>query len=203
MIALILRISPAPIINQLLPRIGRFVSTSLRWFNPLIERIIFMNTIQIKLFLLLLPCVLAACALEFKNAQPAHELVRLSQSPGSVPLGWRVFQDRCASCHGPAALGTANAPNLLPLVRDMDLQRFSSRVLQRYDWGLPAEKMTEQSQTSPAQQASADELAPRKQPALEMPAWQGEPRVTTHISDVYAYLSARAQGVQGTGRPVQ
>jgi hypothetical protein len=36
---------------------------------------------------------------------------------------------------------------------------------------------------------------------LTMPAWQGEPRVTAHIVDLYAYLSARAQGTQGPDRP--
>jgi hypothetical protein len=34
-----------------------------------------------------------------------------------------------------------------------------------------------------------------------MPAWQGEPIVIVHIVDLYAYLSARAQGAQGSGRP--
>ena len=41
----------------------------------------------------------------------------------------------------------------------------------------------------------------RQQGALSMPAWQGEPRVNAHIMDLYAYLSARAEGRQGPGRP--
>ena len=36
---------------------------------------------------------------------------------------------------------------------------------------------------------------------LTMPAWQGEPVVTAHVMDLYAYLSARADGRQGPGRP--
>lgn len=35
-----------------------------------------------------------------------------------------------------------------------------------------------------------------------MPAWDGKPIVTTHIVDLHAYLSARAQGTQGPGRPL-
>jgi hypothetical protein len=34
-----------------------------------------------------------------------------------------------------------------------------------------------------------------------MPAWQDEPPVKAHIMDLYAYLSARADGRQGTGQP--
>ena len=40
-----------------------------------------------------------------------------------------------------------------------------------------------------------------RQGAIQMPAWQGEPRVQAHIADLYAWLSARAQGTQGPGRP--
>ena len=58
--------------------------------------------------------LLGGCALEVENTQAAHEVARLSKPPGSVYTGWRVFQDRCASCHGPAATGTGNAPDLLP-----------------------------------------------------------------------------------------
>ena len=37
--------------------------------------------------------------------------------------------------------------------------------------------------------------------APAMPAWQGEPRVSAHIADLYAYLSARAEGIQAAGKP--
>jgi hypothetical protein len=32
-------------------------------------------------------------------------------------------------------------------------------------------------------------------------AWQDEPPVNAHVLDLYAYLSARADGVAGPGRP--
>jgi len=41
----------------------------------------------------------------------------------------------------------------------------------------------------------------RREGQLVMPAWESEPRVNAHIMDLYAYLSARALGSQGPGRP--
>jgi len=141
--------------------------------------------------------VLVGCgAVEVQNRQAAQELARLANPPGSVYTGWRVFQDRCAGCHGPAATG-ASGPDLLPIVREMGARQFVSLVLTRYDWGLPA---AQASRNSAAQEALIEEIVQRKEDALTMPAWQGEPRVNAHIVDLYAYLSARAQGTQGPDR---
>ncbi|MCH8178225.1 MAG: c-type cytochrome [Proteobacteria bacterium] len=141
---------------------------------------------------------LGACSVEWQNRQAAREVARAANPPGSVYTGWRLFQDKCASCHGAAATGTASAPNLLPLVRDMGAQQFMSVVLRRYDWGLPVARDGRQ---DPAMAALMDDLLQRRQHALTMPAWQGEPGVTVHIADLYAYLSARAHDAQGPGRP--
>jgi hypothetical protein len=46
-----------------------------------------------------------------------------------------------------------------------------------------------------------DEIVQRKNYGFSMPAWEGQPRVNAHIADLYAYLSARAQGTQGPGQP--
>ncbi len=146
--------------------------------------------------------LLAGCAVEtveWQNKQAAQEVARLSQPPGSVYIGWRVFQDRCARCHGPAATGTANAPDLLPRVRDMGPRRFVGLVLQRYDWNLPPAQARSESAT---RDALIEVVMQRKEAPLVMPAWEAEPRVNAHIADLYAYLSARAEGTQGPGRPV-
>lgn len=142
---------------------------------------------------------LAGCALEVQNQQPAQAIAQLAKPPGSVYTGWRVFQDRCAACHGPAATGTAGAPDLLPRLRDMGPHRFVNLVLRRYDWTLPATPATRSEGAT--QEALVEEVVQRRQGLLTMPAWQGEPRVNAHIADLYAYLSARAQGTQGPGRP--
>jgi cytochrome c2 len=142
--------------------------------------------------------LLSGCAVEVLNTQAAQELKHASQPPGSVYAGWRVFQDKCAACHGPAALGTAGGPDLLPRVRDMGPHQFVSLVLKRYDWSHAG---VQASSNGAARDAMVDDLVQRKSYGLTMPAWEGEPRANAHIADLYAYLSARAQGAQGPGRP--
>lgn len=144
--------------------------------------------------------LLAGCALEVENRQAAQEVARLSRPPGSVYIGWRVFQDRCVGCHGAAATGTARGPDLLPRVRAMGSRQFVSLVLKRYDWNLPA---AQAGGAGAARELLIDEIVQRKEAyTLTMPAWGGEPVVSAHIADLYAYLSARAHGTQGPGRPV-
>ena len=163
-------------------------------------RKVMMTMVKLSMLALSSALLLAGCAVEFQNAQPAQEVARLSKPPGSVYVGWRVFQDRCASCHGAAAAGGVGAPNLLPLVRDMGSRQFVSLVLKRYDWGLPPAQARGD---SAAQAALVETIVQRREEPLTMPAWQGEPRVQAHIADLYAYLSARAQGTQGPDRPEQ
>ena len=132
---------------------------------------------------------LAGCAVEVQNRQPAREVAAMSAPAGSVYTGWRVFQDRCASCHGVAASGGANGPDLLPRLRALTERDFASLVLKRYEWHVPATD------------AVLQDILKRQETPMTMPAWQGEPRVTAHIVDLYAYLSARADGRQGPGKP--
>jgi hypothetical protein len=80
----------------------------------------------------------------------------------------------------------------------MGSRRFVNLVLRRYDWSLPAGQANAE---SAAREALIDEILQRREEALAMPAWQGEPRVSAHIVDLYAYLSARADGTQGPDRP--
>lgn len=142
--------------------------------------------------------LLAGCAVELQNTQAAQQVAAASKPPGSVYAGWRVFQDKCAGCHGSAATGTAGGPDLLPRVRGMGSRRFVNLVLNRYDWSLPAAQAGTE---NAAREALIEQIVQRKEGALTMPAWQGEPRVSAHIVDLYAYLSARAEGSQGPDRP--
>jgi len=147
-----------------------------------------------------LAATLAACnSVEIQNRQPLAEVRQESRPPGTVYAGWRVFQDKCARCHGLSGTGTPDAPNLLPFVREMGPNRFVSLVLKRYDWNLPPNEAVA---TGDAHEALINETVEGKGVAIVMPAWQGEPRVTAHIMDLYAYLSARAEGTQGPGRPL-
>lgn len=140
----------------------------------------------------------AGCTVQWQNRQAAQEMAERARPAGSVYAGWRVFQARCASCHGADAGGGAQAPDLLPRVRDMGSRRFVSLVLHRYDWPLPAGAARSE---GAAREALVTDIEQRRQGALTMPAWQGEPTVQAHIVDVWAWLSARAQGSLGPGRP--
>lgn len=136
---------------------------------------------------------LAACGgIGLSNPQPREELLREGRPPASTAYtGWRVFQERCAGCHGADAGGTAVGPDLLPRLRTIGERRFTAWVLDRYEWpGLP-----------PAAGARADEVMQRRQGAITMPEWRGEPVVQAHIADLYRYLAARAEGRLGPGRP--
>jgi hypothetical protein len=146
--------------------------------------------------------LLGACAgdvaVTVENTQAAKEVERLTRPQGAVYPGWRVFQEKCASCHGPDASGTGKAPDLLPIVQQMGPRGFVDLVLRRYDWNLPrVQGVGEQD----ALDRLVDDILQRKDPAVVMPAWQDNPSVSAHILDLYAYLSARAEGSQGKGRP--
>lgn len=151
---------------------------------------------------MLLPMVVSAlamgCAVDVQNTRPSQELARRALPEGQVYIGWRVFQQKCATCHGAAATGAATGPDLLPSIREMGSHRFVSLVLRRYDWILAA---AESDPGKAAQDAMVEKILQGREEALVMPAWQGDPTVTAHIIDLYAYLSARAEGTQGPGRP--
>ncbi len=157
------------------------------------------NRMTMRCCVLALALAAAGCAVEVQNTQPAQDMAQQARPPGSVYTGWRVFQDKCVACHGAAATGTERGPDLLPRVREMGSRRFVNLVLYRYDWNLPAARAGSE---SAAREALIDQVLQRQQGDLTMPAWQGEPRVTAHIADLHAYLSARAAGTQGTGRPL-
>lgn len=143
---------------------------------------------------------LSACAVTLQNTEPAAELARESQPPGSVYIGWRMFNDRCAGCHGVDATGPARMPDLLEDVREMGPRRFANLVLLRYDWSRPS---APDGNEEAARTDLVELILQRKETPFTMPEWQGEPQVSAHILDLYAYLSARADGVQGPGRPAR
>lgn len=148
-----------------------------------------------------LALLLSGCAVEVQNTQPAKALAEAAKPPGSVVVGWRLFQEKCAACHGPAANGTGLGPDLVPRVAAIGPRQFVSLVLKRYDWNL---SMSKASREGAPPEALVDAIMLRKQDyATQMPAWEANPSVSAHIVDLYAYLSARAQGTQGPGRPAE
>lgn len=147
---------------------------------------------------LLVASLLSACSVTVQNTEPARKLAREALPAGDLAVGWRVFQQKCAACHGVTATGSANAPDLLPRLREMGAHQFAGLVLRRYDWLFAA---AESSPSTTNQDELADRILRGREGTLTMPAWQGDPAVTAHITDLYAYLAARADGTVGTGRP--
>ena len=146
-----------------------------------------------------LPLLIVGCSMEFINARPAREL---HPPPVAVNLyaGWRVFQAKCSTCHGESAMGSDKAPNLLPIVRNMSSRHFAEMVLKRYDLG---NGLTQGSEKKSTTDSYIDDILNRKEPPIAMPAWQGEPTVNAHILDLYAYLTARAEGKFSTESPAR
>lgn len=117
--------------------------------------------------------------------------------------GWRIFHATCNACHGAGGAGTAMAPNLVERIGSMTPRAFTAKVLASYRI------------VSPADGPAADNGAATPDTMLEqimrrergtsgrvvMPAWEGDARVEPHVLDLYAYLSARADGKIGAGEP--
>ncbi len=147
--------------------------------------------------------LIVGCSMEFINARPAREL-HPEPITANLYAGWRVFQAKCSQCHGASAKGSERAPDLLPIVRTMTARHFAEMVLKRYDLGNGLGNGSVQgSEKKSTTDAYIDDILVRKEPPIEMPAWQGEPTVNAHILDLYAYLTARAEGKFSTERPTQ
>lgn len=117
----------------------------------------------------------------------------------STFVGWRVFQARCATCHGTAATGQQNAPNLLPRVAAMSASQFVGVVLNRYK--LVMHKGEIGPEGSGLRDAWMADVLQRQQGDLTMPEWAGDTTVKPHVLDLYAYLRARADGALDAGTP--
>jgi hypothetical protein len=144
------------------------------------------------------PILLTGCTLELANTKPAREIRTPVQADGDLYAGWRVFQDKCASCHGVAAVGSDRAPNLLRVIGGMPPRQFAALVLKRYDLGSGVARGVQDSSTL---EVTVDEIMRRSEAPIEMPEWQSEPAVNAHILDLYTYLAARAEGKLGVERP--
>jgi mono/diheme cytochrome c family protein len=113
-------------------------------------------------------------------------------------IGWRLFHTTCYGCHGVGGVGTDLAPNLVERVKTMTPRAFAAKVLTSYRLVSPGEEGSELEATLEAlmqrERGSARGL-------LLMPAWESHANVPPHVLDLYAYLSARADGMLGPGRP--
>ena len=114
-------------------------------------------------------------------------------------MGWRVFQARCAECHGAAATGLQNAPNLLPRVAAMSPTQFVGIILNRHKLVMARGEIDPED--SGTREAWLAQVLRRQSGELTMPEWAGEATVEPHVLDLYAYLRARADGALPAGPP--
>jgi hypothetical protein len=117
--------------------------------------------------------------------------------------GWRVFHSACHVCHGAGATGTDIAPSLLPRMESMTRREFAERVLVRYRLLYPGDSRAAVNPTQDRQAVIEEVMAKKRGPKgrISMPGWEGDEDINAHILDLYAYLSARADGMIGPGKP--
>ncbi|MDP1535950.1 MAG: hypothetical protein Q8L95_02030 [Burkholderiales bacterium] len=117
--------------------------------------------------------------------------------------GWRLFHTACYGCHGVGGAGTDLAPNLVERVKTLTPRAFATKVLTSYRIVLPASEANTEDRSA-VREAMLEEVMRRERGArgqIIMPAWEADPKVNPHVLDLYAYLSARADGQLGPGQP--
>lgn len=119
-------------------------------------------------------------------------------------LGWRLFHTTCYGCHGVGGVGTDLAPNLVERIKTLTPRGFAAKVLTSYRLVTPTDEGTPEDRAR-EHEAKLDELMRRERGGARtrvlMPAWESNPAVPPHVLDLYAYLSARADGELGPGEP--
>jgi mono/diheme cytochrome c family protein len=88
--------------------------------------------------------------------------------------GWLRYSAFCQTCHGTGGIGSAIAPDLTQALKSLNARQFETIV----SCGLKGNLGTG-----------------------VMPAWKDNPNISPYIENLWAYLSARANGALGPGRP--
>jgi hypothetical protein len=150
----------------------------------------------------------------------AMPMTATAQAPGEYRIengkvdagtftGWRLFHSSCHGCHGVDATGTDVAPNLVDRVGLLTPRAFVTKVLTSYRLVLP-DADTSSSDSAKSRESMIDEVLQQGRKGRQgrqgrfkvvMPAWEGDPIVNPHVLDIFAYLSARADGKLGVGKP--
>ncbi len=117
--------------------------------------------------------------------------------------GWRLFHTACYGCHGVDATGTDLAPNLVERVKTLSPRAFATKVLTSYRLVQPQGESNADERNAALEALIEDVMRQERSAAgrIPMPAWDDNERVRPHVLDLYAYLSARADGKLGPGRP--
>jgi len=144
----------------------------------------------------------AALSQQPAKPMPGEFVVIDGRADRGTYAGWKLFHTHCDGCHGVGAVGTSVAPNLVDRIGNYTPRGFATKVLSSYRIvpmpdGSPADKDAER-------EALLELLMKRERQAQGqplMPAWDSDDEVAPHVLDLYAYLTARAAGVLGPGKP--
>jgi mono/diheme cytochrome c family protein len=145
---------------------------------------------------------------------PLHAVPRSEPVPGDYRVvggkvdrgtltGWRLFHTTCYGCHGVDAVGTDLAPNLVERIKTLTPRAFATKVLTSYRIVLPASEAAADDRSA-VREAMIEEVMRQERSArgeIVMPAWETDAKIHPHVLDLYAYLSARADGKLGPGKP--
>ncbi len=139
------------------------------------------------------------------NAEPAPGEYRVvdGKVDRGTYTGWRLFHTTCYGCHGVGGVGTDVAPNLVESVKALTPRAFATKVLTSYRIVLLASEANTDDRSA-VREAMIEEVMRRERGArgqIVMPAWEADPKVNPHVLDLFAYLSARADGKLGPGKP--
>ena len=138
------------------------------------------------------------------RAQPVpgdYRLVNGKVDSGTY-TGWRIFHTTCFACHGVGGVGTDVAPNLVERVQQMTPRAFATKVLTSYRI-VPPISGANSDDSAALREAMLQDIMRRERGVgapVRMPAWEFDPEVNPHVLDLFAYLSARADGL-GPGKP--
>jgi mono/diheme cytochrome c family protein len=116
--------------------------------------------------------------------------------------GWRIFHTSCHTCHGVGGSGTDMAPDLTQRIREYTPRGFAAKVLTSYR--IVAMPGLGGDDAAAERERVLEEVLKRERSArgqVVMPAWEADNAVPPHVLDLYAYLSARADGELGPGKP--
>ena len=92
--------------------------------------------------------------------------------------GWRRYTESCLRCHGPDGAGSSYAPSLVDFVKHMSQDEFNEIVVNgRTNVNAASENV--------------------------MPPFGEVEDVVAYLDDIWAYLTARADGALGRGRPTR
>ena len=137
------------------------------------------------------------------DPMPGDFVVKNGRVDPGTYAGWRLFHTSCHGCHGVGGVGTSVAPNLVERIGNYTPRGFATKVLTSYRIArlAPGDPPPDSDSERAAllEEVMKRERSARGQPL--MPAWDAHASVPPHVLDLYAYLSARADGGLGPGRP--